>query len=129
MRWRPGCGSAGRWGRHPPGERLSGSVGGQPRLMEASGPWDRDEFRPAVTYQFQERISTGSEGAVMLVEVNGVELCVQTFGDPSDPPVLLIGIVPTTSGVGRAWAEVFAPEACLTRKLDPGATVPVSGVR
>ena len=28
----------------------------------------------------------------MLVEVNGVELCVQTFGDPSDPPVLLIGV-------------------------------------
>ncbi|MFI7060210.1 alpha/beta fold hydrolase [Kribbella sp. NPDC050124] len=28
----------------------------------------------------------------MLVEVNGVELCVETFGDPADPPVLLIGI-------------------------------------
>lgn len=28
----------------------------------------------------------------MQVEVNGVELCVQGFGDPGDPPVLLIGV-------------------------------------
>jgi pimeloyl-ACP methyl ester carboxylesterase len=28
----------------------------------------------------------------MQIEVNGVELCVETFGDPADPPVLLIGI-------------------------------------
>ncbi|WBQ06832.1 alpha/beta fold hydrolase [Kribbella sp. CA-293567] len=28
----------------------------------------------------------------MLVKVNGVELCVETFGDKADPPVLLIGI-------------------------------------
>jgi pimeloyl-ACP methyl ester carboxylesterase len=28
----------------------------------------------------------------VLIEVNGVELCVETFGDPADPPVLLIGI-------------------------------------
>ena len=26
------------------------------------------------------------------IKVNGVELCVQTFGDPADPPVLLIGV-------------------------------------
>lgn len=28
----------------------------------------------------------------MLIKVNGVELCVETFGNPADPPVLLIGI-------------------------------------
>jgi pimeloyl-ACP methyl ester carboxylesterase len=28
----------------------------------------------------------------MQIKVNGVELCVETFGDPADPPVLLIGI-------------------------------------
>ena len=24
------------------------------------------------------------------INVNGVELCVETFGDPADPPVLLV---------------------------------------
>ncbi|TDU91282.1 pimeloyl-ACP methyl ester carboxylesterase [Kribbella voronezhensis] len=28
----------------------------------------------------------------MQIKVNGVELCVETFGNPADPPVLLIGI-------------------------------------
>ncbi|WP_147918170.1 alpha/beta fold hydrolase [Ruania zhangjianzhongii] len=28
----------------------------------------------------------------MQVAVNGVELCVETFGDPADPPVLLVGV-------------------------------------
>jgi pimeloyl-ACP methyl ester carboxylesterase len=28
----------------------------------------------------------------MQIKVNGVELCVETFGDPADPPVLLIGV-------------------------------------
>jgi len=28
----------------------------------------------------------------MRIKVNGVELCVQTFGDPADPPVLLVGV-------------------------------------
>ena len=28
----------------------------------------------------------------MLIKVNGVELCVETFGNPADPPVLLIGV-------------------------------------
>ncbi|MCU7730597.1 alpha/beta fold hydrolase [Actinoplanes sp. KI2] len=28
----------------------------------------------------------------MRIKVNGVELCVETFGDPADPPVLLVGI-------------------------------------
>jgi pimeloyl-ACP methyl ester carboxylesterase len=28
----------------------------------------------------------------MLIEVNGVELCVETFGSPADPPVLLVGV-------------------------------------
>ena len=26
------------------------------------------------------------------INVNGVELCVETFGDPADPPVLLVGL-------------------------------------
>lgn len=26
------------------------------------------------------------------IEVNGVELCVETFGDPAHPPVLLVGV-------------------------------------
>jgi pimeloyl-ACP methyl ester carboxylesterase len=28
----------------------------------------------------------------MQIKVNGVELCVETFGDPADPPVLLVGV-------------------------------------
>jgi pimeloyl-ACP methyl ester carboxylesterase len=28
----------------------------------------------------------------MLIKVNGVELCVETFGNPADPPVLLVGV-------------------------------------
>jgi len=28
----------------------------------------------------------------MRIKVNGVELCVETFGDPADPPVLLVGV-------------------------------------
>jgi len=28
----------------------------------------------------------------MRIKVNGVELCVQTFGNPADPPVLLVGV-------------------------------------
>jgi pimeloyl-ACP methyl ester carboxylesterase len=28
----------------------------------------------------------------MQIKVNGIELCVETFGDPADPPVLLVGI-------------------------------------
>jgi hypothetical protein len=29
---------------------------------------------------------------VKRIKVNGVELCAETFGDPADPPVLLIGV-------------------------------------
>jgi pimeloyl-ACP methyl ester carboxylesterase len=29
---------------------------------------------------------------VKRIKVNGVELCVETFGDPADPPVLLVGV-------------------------------------
>ena len=28
----------------------------------------------------------------MRIKVNKAELCVETFGDPADPPVLLIGV-------------------------------------
>ena len=39
-----------------------------------------------------------------MVEVNGVELCTEPFGDPADPPVLLI------MGIGASmlwWEEGF----------------------
>jgi pimeloyl-ACP methyl ester carboxylesterase len=29
---------------------------------------------------------------VKRIKVNGVELCAETFGDPADPPVLLVGV-------------------------------------
>src|SRR4029453_5926155 len=32
----------------------------------------------------------------MRIKVNGVELCVETFGDPADPPVLLVGVTMMT---------------------------------
>src|SRR5579863_9665198 len=28
----------------------------------------------------------------MRIKVNGAELCVETFGNPADPPVLLVGV-------------------------------------
>ena len=46
-----------------------------------------------------ERVSAADE---RLVQVNGVRLCVQSFGDPADPAVLLI------HGAGHsllAWDE------------------------
>jgi pimeloyl-ACP methyl ester carboxylesterase len=37
-----------------------------------------------------------------MVEVNGVELCTESFGDPADPPILLImGL-----GASMLWWEV-----------------------
>jgi pimeloyl-ACP methyl ester carboxylesterase len=42
--------------------------------------------------------------AERLIEVNGVELCTESFGDPSDPPVLLV------MGIGASmlwWEEDF----------------------
>jgi pimeloyl-ACP methyl ester carboxylesterase len=47
---------------------------------------------------------TGTRGAPRIVQVNGVELCVQAFGDPADPAILLI--------MGRAgsmdwWEDEF----------------------
>jgi pimeloyl-ACP methyl ester carboxylesterase len=41
---------------------------------------------------------------VRAIEANGVELCTEAFGDPSDPPVLLI------MGIGASmlwWEEGF----------------------
>src|SRR5690242_20818449 len=40
----------------------------------------------------------------MMIRTNGVELCAQSFGDPGDPPTLLI------MGIGASmlwWDEVF----------------------
>jgi pimeloyl-ACP methyl ester carboxylesterase len=42
-----------------------------------------------------------------MVQVNGVDLCVETFGDPADPPVLLI------AGMGSSmdgWPAEFCAE-------------------
>ena len=42
--------------------------------------------------------------AERMIEVNGVELCTQSFGDPDDPPVLLV------MGIGGSmlwWEEGF----------------------
>jgi pimeloyl-ACP methyl ester carboxylesterase len=39
-----------------------------------------------------------------MIEANGVELCTEAFGDPPDPPILLIG------GIGASmlwWEEDF----------------------
>jgi len=39
-----------------------------------------------------------------MVEVNGVELCTEPFGDPADPPILLV------MGIGGSmlwWEEGF----------------------
>jgi pimeloyl-ACP methyl ester carboxylesterase len=36
-----------------------------------------------------------------MIEVNGVELCTESFGDPGDPPVLLI----MGSGASMLWWE------------------------
>src|ERR1700683_4765736 len=46
-----------------------------------------DEFPGADSSQFMPR--TERE---MRITVNGVELCVETFGNPADPPVLLVGV-------------------------------------
>jgi pimeloyl-ACP methyl ester carboxylesterase len=40
----------------------------------------------------------------MMIRTNGVELCTQAFGDPGDPPTLLI------MGIGASmlwWDEAF----------------------
>lgn len=37
-----------------------------------------------------------TDGQIGLVEANGVDLCLQAFGDPADPPVLLVGITMET---------------------------------
>ena len=41
-----------------------------------------------------------------MIDVNGVELCTEPFGDPVDPPILLI------MGIGGSmlwWEEGFTP--------------------
>jgi pimeloyl-ACP methyl ester carboxylesterase len=46
-----------------------------------------DEFPDAVSYHLEQQKERN-----MQIKVNGVELCVETSGDPADPPVLLIGV-------------------------------------
>src|SRR5271163_986933 len=46
-----------------------------------------DEFPGAASSQFTTR-----KEREMRIKVNGVELCVETFGNPADPPVLLVGV-------------------------------------
>lgn len=41
-----------------------------------------------------------------IVHANGVDLCVETFGDPADPPILLIGntmLRPLARSPPRHW--------------------------
>ena len=48
--------------------------------------------------------SRDSSVAERIVEANGVELCTESFGDPLDPPILLI------MGIGASmlwWEEGF----------------------
>ena len=53
------------------------------------------------------RTTIASPGRTLVerIKVNGVELCVETFGDPADPPVLLASLshllVHQTSAHGR----------------------------
>lgn len=46
-----------------------------------------------------------------LVRVNGVDLCVETFGDPADPAILLVG----TTMLG--WDEAFCQRLVAGRRL------------
>jgi pimeloyl-ACP methyl ester carboxylesterase len=49
-------------------------------------------------------IEEGSHVAERMIEANGVELCTESFGDPGDPPVLLV------MGIGASmlwWEEGF----------------------
>jgi pimeloyl-ACP methyl ester carboxylesterase len=56
---------------------------------------------PVATDYLEEEIMSSRE---QIVRVNGVDLCVQSFGDPADPPVLLV------MGIGGSmlwWDEGF----------------------
>ncbi len=59
-----------------------------PGRMSVPRSSDRcDEFPGADSSQFMTR-----KEREMRTKVNGVELCVETFGNPADPPVLLVGV-------------------------------------
>jgi pimeloyl-ACP methyl ester carboxylesterase len=52
-----------------------------------------DEFWPARSSVSENQPRPTPEGhLVKRISVNGVELCAETFGDPADPPVLLVGV-------------------------------------
>jgi pimeloyl-ACP methyl ester carboxylesterase len=51
-----------------------------------------DEFCPATSSVSENQPSPTRKDLVKRINVNGVELCVETFGDPADPPVLLVGL-------------------------------------
>jgi pimeloyl-ACP methyl ester carboxylesterase len=64
----------------------------------------------------------------MQIKVNGVELCVETFGDPADPPVLLVGITVLswpqelcTALAGRYVVRYDLRDAGLSTFVDPDA--------
>ncbi|MEV5827855.1 alpha/beta hydrolase [Spirillospora sp. NPDC052242] len=46
-----------------------------------------------------------------LIKANGVELCTETFGDPADPPILLIG------GTMLTWPDAFCARLAALRRF------------
>lgn len=46
-----------------------------------------------------------------LIKANDVELCTETFGDPSDPPILLIGATMLT------WPDAFCERLAALRRF------------
>ena len=62
------------------------------------------------------------------VNVNGVELCTETFGNPADPPVLLVGVTILSwpdelcaALAGRYVVRYDLRDACQSTYLDPDA--------
>jgi pimeloyl-ACP methyl ester carboxylesterase len=70
--------------------------------QEPSNPADAEERREAhyCVVEFRE----GAKLAERMIEANGVELCTESFGEPADPPILLV------MGIGGSmlwWEEGF----------------------
>src|ERR1700758_4929080 len=61
----------------------------QLKFGRRQGPMD---FAPPHRQSLRTSHRQPRKDLVKRINVNGVELCVETFGDPSDPPVLLVGV-------------------------------------
>ena len=58
--------------------------------------------------------------AERMIEANGVELCTESFGDPADPPVLLVmGLGALRNEAGQAPDEPYEVIASLEPGADP----------